>query len=96
LATAGKGDSAVQDPKAREPSGAFVARLWPDVRGLRARVRHTIDLTTPEIEATTTGSSEQVVSDLIGRFSTWAEDFAEAVGTTDPTDPAVDEPMTPQ
>jgi len=86
----------VRDPEARQLTGAFVARLWPDVRGLRARVRHTIDLSTPEIEATTTGPSDQVVSDLIGRFTTWAEDFADTVDATDPTDPAHEDPMTPQ
>ena len=49
----------MRDPEARQLTGAFVARLWPDVRGLRARVRHTIDLSTPEIEATTTGPGQR-------------------------------------
>lgn len=87
----------MKDPDEHELTGAFVARLWPDVQGLRARVRHTIDLTLPEVEATSTGTDEQVVSDLIGRFSTWAKDFASAAApAADPPDPARVDPMTPQ
>jgi hypothetical protein len=87
----------VKDSDEHELTGAFVARLWPDVRGLRARVRHTVDLSVPEVEATTAGTSEQVVSDLIGRFSAWARDFAIAARPADdPADPIRDDPMTPQ
>ena len=39
----------------RHRSGAFVARIWHDDRGLRARVRHTVDLADAEQVATIRG-----------------------------------------
>ena len=87
----------MKDPDEHELTGVFVARLWPDVHGLRARVRHTVDLTLPEVEATSSGPDEQVVSELIGRFSSWAKDFASAAHPAeDPPGPPGTDPMTPQ
>lgn len=86
------------DPDEPELTAAFVARLWPDVRGLRARIRHTIDLSRPEVEATTSGTSDAVISDLVDRFTTWAKEFASAARRTeeDPPDAVRVDPLTPQ
>jgi hypothetical protein len=69
-------DPARVGPNDEAPSGAFVARIWHDERGLRARVRHTVDLAAAEQVATIRGTSDQVLPDLVGRFRRWAEDFA--------------------
>jgi hypothetical protein len=68
-------DPAGVGPNDEAPSGAFVARIWHDDRGLRARVRHTVDLSDAEQVATIRGASDQVLPDLVGRFRRWAEDF---------------------
>ncbi len=65
---------------AHEHSGAFVARVWHDEDGLRARVRHTADLADPEHVATLTGEPAGVVPDLVGRFRRWIEEFAARTG----------------
>jgi len=73
-------------PEDVDLTGAFVARLWRDAQGLRARVRYTVDLAAPETEATLRGTREQVVSELTARFNQWTEDFAGRAGTPDTPD----------
>jgi hypothetical protein len=63
-------------PDDQAPSGAFVARIWHDDRGLRARVRHTVDLADAEQVTTIRGANDEVLPDLVGRFRHWAESFA--------------------
>jgi hypothetical protein len=83
-----------------ERGGAFVARVWHDTRGLRARIRHTVELADPEEVATVAGHADHVVPDLVGRFGRWIEDFAGRAERAGPADPGPgapnDEPMTPQ
>jgi len=90
LTTAGADFAMLEDA---DLTGAFVARLWSDAQGLRARVRYTVDLAAPEIEATLRGTPEHVVSELTARFSQWAEDFAGRAAPPDTPDrgPVTDE-----
>jgi hypothetical protein len=74
------------DRPVTERTGAFVARVWHDEGGLRARVRHTVDLPEPEEVATVTGGTEHVVPELVGRFRHWIEEFVAAGDGTEAPD----------
>jgi hypothetical protein len=57
------------------PSGAFVARIWHDPEGLRARVRHTADVRercADDEVALLRGPRDRVIGDLVDRFHHWA------------------------
>ena len=87
-------DDAVETETAPDhdgPSGAFVARIWHDPDGLRARVRHTGDLGSPnradDEVALLRGAPDHVIDDLVDRFHHWADNFAAGrAGSPEPTD----------
>jgi hypothetical protein len=73
------------------PSGAFVARIWHDPDGLRARVRHTADVGgahgADDEVAFLRGARDHVIDDLVDRFHHWADHFASGcAGSPEPTD----------
>jgi hypothetical protein len=59
-----------------ERSGAFVARVWRDNGGLRARIRSNIHLPDPEDVDDFTGDADRVAEELVDRFRRWIEAFA--------------------